>query len=757
MTHDDSYPFSSLTDTSVRNEFVSFHTGNDASQETPHQCVWRVLSVDDDVAFQRSITFALEDTRILQRPVELTQAFSMAEAASLLYREHDFAAVLVDVVMETEDAGLRLIKAVREVLGLAELRFIILTGQPGMAPADTVMHDYDLSDYCLKTDLAARGLKNILTSAIRTYQQLSSISSARRGLQLIVESSNRLTGKRSLHEIASLTLDEIAFLLDVPAHGVVCARSDQPERYDSRPEIATTQVTIAASGHFKAYTNMALAELPDTHIHELISRAFREQRAIESDDAQVLYFSREVSVAEFAVYVATGRPLNDTERELLLVFSANVSKGFANIALFSRLDKLAYEDELLLIPNRSAILREIERLRIQRNATPSTLVMLDLDNFSGLNHLFGVHFGNQALRTIANRLQYAFPQPSVVARLYSDTFAILGDSTRVNVNSVKQVFASPFKVDETCYMLSACYTEIALTSATDSAAELLRTACGGLQCARQRGPGSTSTYDPAFQRLAAERFELMHRLAEGLQRDELALVYQPQVDLSNGAIVGIEALLRWNSPTGLVLPGSFIPLAEQSIYIHTIGDLVATQACAAVRALDAVGLGNTYLSINYSARQFEAPDVIERLHKACAAASISPARMCIEVTETVMMQSFRRVTAALQQHQNRGGTVAIDDFGTGMSSLEYLLKLPVDRLKIDKAFVHGLDGDERNRVLTRTIIELSQRLHIGVVAEGVETEAQAMWLRANGPGVGQGWYLGRPQPLPELIAWINGR
>jgi diguanylate cyclase (GGDEF)-like protein len=714
-----------------------------------------VLSVDDDLSFQRSIAFALEGARILQRPIELVQAFSMAEAANLLSRERDFAVVLVDVVMETEDAGLRLIKAVREVLGLAELRFIILTGQPGMAPVDTVMQDYDLSDYCLKTDLATRGLKNILSRAIRTYQKLSLITSARRGLQRIVESSNRLTGKRSLHEIASVTLDEIAVLLHVPAHGMVYACSDQPEQNDGGPETAATQVTIAASGRFKPYADMTLAQLPQTHIQELITRAFQEQRAIETDEAQVLYFSREESVAEFAIYVATGRPLDDTERELLHVFSANASKSFANVALFSRLDRLAYEDELLHIPNRSAILREIERLRIQRNAPPSTLVMLDLDNFSGLNHLFGVHFGNQALQNIANRLQGAFPQPSMVARLYSDTFAILGESAQVNVDSVKQVFTTPFNVGQTCYLLSACYTEIPLTHATDTAAELLRAACGGLQSARQRGPGSTGAYDPAFQHLAAERFELLHRLAEGIQRDELALVYQPQVDLSNGAITGIEALLRWHSPAGLVLPGSFIPLAEQSVYIHAIGDMVAAQACAAVRALDAVGLGNTTVGLNYSARQFEAPDVIERLHEACVAAGITPARLCIEVTETVMMHSFQRVAAALRQHQDCGGTVAIDDFGTGMSSLEYLLELPVDCLKIDKTFVHGVDGDERSQALTRMIIELSQRLHIGVVAEGVETEAQAMWLRENGPRVGQGWYLGRPQPLPELISWID--
>ncbi len=219
----------------------------------------------------------------------------------------------------------------------------------------------------------------------------------------------------------------------------------------------------------------------------------------------------------------------------------------------------------------------------------------------------------------------------------------------------------------------------------------------------------------------------------------------------------MEALLRWQTEDGMVPPGTFIPLAEQSSYIHGIGDIVVALSCQAVHALDQAGFTDILVSLNYSARQLDKPDVLDRLKQQCRLAGVEPSRLCLEVTETAMMQSFQQVAKILQRHRTSGGTVAIDDFGTGLSSLEYLLQLPADHLKIDMTFVSRLDEDERSRFLASMIIELGRRLNISVVAEGVETLSQANWLRDNGCHIGQGWLYGKAMPLDELLVWLNKR
>lgn len=204
---------------------------------------WRILAVDDDADFQEALSFSLQDAFLLDRQIELVKAYSLAEAVRILAKGTEFAIVLVDVVMETEDAGLRLAKAIREMLGYADTRIILLTGQPGFAPIDSVMSRYDLSDYCLKSDINRRGIKNILTGSLRAYRDIAAVSFARRSLNLILETSNRLVGKRSHQEIATIVLAEITRMLSLPAEGLVCVRATE-----AIPEVPDQILVIGAAG-----------------------------------------------------------------------------------------------------------------------------------------------------------------------------------------------------------------------------------------------------------------------------------------------------------------------------------------------------------------------------------------------------------------------------------------------------------------------------------------------------------------------------
>lgn len=733
-------------------ELVGFRD-EDALPESATTIPWRVLAVDDDAGFQAALAHALDGLRVLGRPLALQQAYSLSEAARLLAKDRDFAVIFADVVMETEDAGLRLVKGVREMLGLHEPRIVLLTGQPGFAPVDQVMEDYDLSDYCLKSDLASRGLKNVLTAAIRGYSHLAAVTAARKGLQLILEASNRLTAARTIEQIASAVLVELADLLDVPAEGIVCVMG----YHNDDSAASATPAIVGAAGQFEAYLNGSLKALPNREIADCIAEALMGRRSIARNDCQVLYFPRQHAMADYAVYLATGRPLEASENELLGVLAANASKGFGNVALISRLDRMAFEDELLHIPNRSALLREIERLRIGKANGSHRLVLIDLDDFSGLNDAFGVALGNRILEALVEPLRTAFPPPATIARISADLFAVVGAAEQVNSARAMAIFDQPLHLDDNLYRFTACTTEIRLDAVNGNAAELVRAASASLRAAKVRGPGSTLPYDPDIERRAGDRFAMMSHLARDLQRDALSLFFQPQLCLTSGRITGAEALLRWRTESGFVPPGEFIPIAEKSPYIHPIGDLVLRQACDALKTLERAGVCGLNLSVNVSARQFDEDGLAERVAARCAEAGISPQRLALEVTETAAMSNFSQVANALRAHRAAGGKIAIDDFGTGLSSLEYLRDLPADELKIDLSFIRNLERDERSRQIVQMIIKLGHSVGMGLIAEGVETAGQASWLRDNGCQNGQGWLFARPMPLPDFITYCQSR
>ncbi|QID19220.1 EAL domain-containing protein [Nitrogeniibacter mangrovi] len=712
----------------------------------PEARPWRILSADDDLDFRQALSFAVRDMRILGRPVELITVASLSEAARLLARDRDFAVILVDVVMETDDAGIRLVKAIRDTLGLQEPRIVMLTGQPGFAPAEAVLETLDLSDYCLKSDLSHRGLKNILTAAIRAYDHLAEVSAARRGLQMILEASNHFAAARSVAQLAEAALVELAQLLGVPPDGIVCVEARAQER-----TVPASPMVIGAAGRFTPFLHQAIDHLPEAPVAARIREVLARRTDVAGTDFQLIFVPRQLALSDYVIYIASGRPLERTERELVKVFAANASKGFGNVALISRLDRMAYEDELLHIPNRGALLREIETRRLQGEGHEHHLVLLDLDNFAGLNDAFGVELGNRILRALVAPLQQRFPAPAVVARISSDVFGIVGPAAQVTMARAAQVFDEPLEIDDERYRLTACVMEIALDAIDGDPAELLRAGWGMLHHAKLQGPGSRIAYDPHIEQAAGHRFALMSRLGQDLRREALFLQFQPQVDMASGRVVGAEALLRWRTDEGLIPPSEFIPIAEKSSYIHAIGDLVLRQACQALDRLAAAGLAHLVLSINLSARQFEDPNLIPGLLETCAAAGIAPGRLEVEVTETTAMDNFAHVSQALSRYRDGGNTVAIDDFGTGFSSLEYVYQLPADRLKIDQVFVARLEHDERGRQLVRLILDLARSIDATVIAEGVETAAQAEWLTAHGCHIGQGWLYARPMPLEALI------
>lgn len=714
----------------------------------PERTVWRVLAVDDDAGFRQSTAFALSGLEVQGRPLELLQATSYTEACAILGREHDIAVILLDVMMETDDAGLRLARAVREVLGNAEVRIVLVTGQPGLAPMQSVMRDYDINDYWTKTELSVARLHSLLTANVRAYQQLVTIARARRGLQLIVESSNLLSTSRTLQEFSTRTLDEIATLLEVDPDGLICVRQAHAPQSEVR--------IIGAAGRFARLADHPLSDLPAPEICAALQQAISERRTLVLERATVPYFpASDDDTGAFAAWVATGRPLEPTEIELLHVFASNIGAGLHNVALFSRLDRVAYHDELVDLPNRHAMVRAIDLALERQPRLLSSLLLVDLDNFAGTNLALGPEFGNRLLRAVAQRLRQALMPTVQIARLENDVFALLGPREQIDADRVRGLLDT---ADDSLPGITAGIAELDLRDWRQGGLEALTAAHMTLKLAKAQGYGGLARYDARDEDAAVERFQLANELRSALAEELIYIELQPQLELRDSGAPGFEALARWRREDGsMVSPASFIPIAEATGAIVALGQRVFQLACEAILKLAASGFPQARIAVNVSALQLAREDFVVQLLNTLGTYNLEPWQFELEVTESLAMHSFEHAGGKLARLREAGFTIAIDDFGTGFSSLAYLRRLPVDVLKIDRAFVSEIGEVADAHAIADVVLRLGQRFGLRIVAEGVESRAQADWLSARGCDLGQGFGLARPMPLAQLIDWLRAR
>lgn len=706
-----------------------------------------VLSIDDDALFQRSLELSLRQFRYRDASINFVMARSAAEGALLLMEYPDISVVLLDVMMETDDAGLRLVRNVREVMGNAEVRIVLVTGQPGMAPMLPSLELLDISDYWLKTELSNARLQSILVSNLRTWEQIRALNRARRGLQGIVEASNVLARARGFEDFACRVILELASLFGLTAEGVVCVRRDEA------PGAAATIIGVA--GRFQSALGCELAALKDDRIRGLIERALTEQRSLGDEHCQVLFFiGNEPETTHAAVYIATGRALDVTERELLGVFVSNIATGLANVALSSRLDQLAFEDPLLGIANANALRRVVEHALDLPAPRNRVLLLLELDQYTESCVSLGVEQGNDLLKALVARLHHLFPPPCILARLHEDTFAVLGPANLIRAEHSRAIEIGADEEDEP--FIGVRSARLDLDRAHGSAQNVIAAGLLLLKRAALLGGAVTLDYEPDLDTDVERRFLRSRELYRALQRDEISVVFQPQVDIASGRVVGAEALARWTLPDGHVIsPVEFIAMAEANGLIVPLGLRILRKACAAQQALLAAGHRLT-MAVNVSPRQLAHAEFASEAAACCEEFGVPPGSIELEITESIAVEQHKSARGVLNELTKMGFPLAIDDFGTGYSSLTLLSELRPAKLKIDRSFVTGLCDPEADTNITEMMIRLGQRMRLKVLAEGVETEEQAAWLQAAGCPLAQGYLFARPEPLEALLARLNG-
>ncbi len=384
--------------------------------------------------------------------------------------------------------------------------------------------------------------------------------------------------------------------------------------------------------------------------------------------------------------------------------------------------------------------------------------------FSAVNDGLGHGVGDGLLQAIARRIADQLGAEDSLARFGGDEFVIVVGSARSVANVARLVreyqdwIAMPFSIDGHDVVVT-CSVGVSLypTDGTD-AATLLRRAAAALRQAKVRGRNTMAFVDIAEAAGLEDRMELERHLRSATARNELLLHYQPQVDMADRSLVGVEALVRWQHPErGLVPPGEFIPLAEEIGIIGEIGEWVLAEACRQVAAWQVEGLLVPRVAVNVSSVQLEHAGLAATVQAALDGADIAPERLELEVTESAIMRHSATASAVLGELQALNVDLALDDFGTGNSSLAQLRHLPLRRLKIDISFVRDIGRDPAAEAITRAIIAMAASLGLQTVAEGVEEEHQAAFLRDAGCDIGQGYLFGRPVPADALRdAWRQG-
>lgn len=429
-----------------------------------------------------------------------------------------------------------------------------------------------------------------------------------------------------------------------------------------------------------------------------------------------------------------------------------------------QIHNLAFYDSLTGLPNRRL---SIDRLgqalaASARSLQYGTLMLIDLDHFKALNDTQGHDIGDQLLKLVAQRLSETVREGDTVARLGGDEFLILlEDLSTDEAQAAAQAEAvaekihlslnQPYRLkglEEGQYFATSSIGATLFLGHADSVDMLLQQADIALYQGKDAGRNATRFYSVAMQSVLQRRAALEEGLRQAIAHGHFILYYQPQVD-SRGHIVGAEALLRWQPPGGeLVLPGQFIPFAEETDLILPIGDWVMQQACQQLAVWSCSSrTRHLVLGVNVSARQFRQPDFIACIENALRTTGATPQRLKIELTESVVLDNIADTIAKMQALKNLGIGVSLDDFGTGYSSLSYLKRLPLDQLKIDQSFVRDIASDPSDAAIVQTIISMSSTLRLHVIAEGVETIEQRNFLETNGCIDYQGYLFSRPVPI----------
>ena len=429
----------------------------------------------------------------------------------------------------------------------------------------------------------------------------------------------------------------------------------------------------------------------------------------------------------------------------------------------ARIEFMAFHDPLTGLPNRRLAMERLELATAlaDRSGTRTALMFLDLDNFKSINDSFGHAIGDLLLQAVASRLTLCVRDSDTICRQGGDEFlVVLGnvadtDAITMVTEKILEALTPTFNIEGNELSTSSSIGIAVFPYDGPDIDTLLKRADAAMYHAKGTGRNAYSFFTRQMNLDAAEHQRIRVGLLHGMDRGEFRLHYQPQVDLASGAVVGAEALIRWNHPErGLLAPEHFIRIAEESGLIVSIGAWVLREACRQAAAWRKSGLPQLVVAVNVSAIQFKRGDLEAHVRQALEESGLPPQFLELELTESILIGDAVEVLDTVQRLKALGVMLSIDDFGTGYSSLSYLTRFKVDKLKIDRSFVTDMDNQPGNASMVRAIIQMALSLNLRTIAEGVEDAELAAFLRRQHCEEGQGYYFGRPMPAVEFATFL---
>ncbi|MEW6645154.1 MAG: EAL domain-containing protein [Pseudomonadota bacterium] len=524
-----------------------------------------------------------------------------------------------------------------------------------------------------------------------------------------------------------------------PAAGQILSVNDAAVAHYGYGRADFEKLTIR---HIQAFE----AELPWTGDHSADEATARTWKHVKADGTLIdlAIYSRQL--------IYDGRPV------VLLALMDITERKRAE----QRLSFVAQHDGLTGLPNRNLLRQKLDEIlaRTRRSGEKAALLFLDLDNFKTINDTLGHDIGDELLRSVTKRLRSSLREEDAVARLGSDEFAILQSQIGRPEDIVPlakrllDVVSQPYLFNGHSVVIGASIGIALAPGDGDESEKLLKSADMALSRAKREARGTYSFFEPGMDASAQARRRIETELRGAIESGVLQPYYQPLVDLKSGRITGFEALVRWPHPErGMVSPGEFIPVAEETGLINAVGSIMLRRAC-----MDAATWpDDVRVAVNLSPLQFRAGNLLSVVMDALKQSGLSARRLELEITETLLLEKSDEVIATLHALRALGVRISMDDFGTGYSSLSYLRSFPFDKIKIDQSFVRDLGANSDAQAIVRSIISLGKGLGVTITAEGVETEAELSCLRTEGCDEGQGFLFSRARPNDEIVQLLQAQ
>ena len=526
---------------------------------------WCIMIIDDDPDVHTATTFALGSLVIQGRALTFLHAHSAEQAKEILRSTKDIAVILLDVVMEHEDTGLQLVSFIRNQLGLDEVRLILRTGQPGYAPEIDAIRDFDINDYKTKSELTRTKLYTTVTSAIRSYEQICVIKEDRHGSDMITNASRELISQTSLHDFSFIITRLIIDFFKVPTLNFLLVSNDDR---NSELEIITSNGQFSLLNLPRDLRQLSessknappgMESLFSSELLGNIENCLSEQKN-HFEEFNATLCLRNTTRQRYALHIHFDHPITASQVRFLGAFTSNVSVCLDNVLLNARLRDHAFTDPLTNLPNRLKLLLMLDHILSTPSREETTLALIDIDHFAETNNALGHQFGDLLLCAVADRLRHHFHTSCKLARIGSDTFSLVGHNDIVQPETILSLFYAPFQIEKQVVQLTATIGLVKLSDYDGDTSDALKDTNIALKRAKLQQRSGYIYFTSSMGVEIRDRVRLMHALHNAFEKNQLFVVYQPQVDIVSGRVVGAEALLRWKTEEGkFIPPDQFIP------------------------------------------------------------------------------------------------------------------------------------------------------------------------------------------------------